>query len=113
MTRGKASGISLATKDASVVLGMVARGDREHDIAAWFGVNQGRIKEAKDGKYGTTIAAPPEALPPKGPPGLKGRRLKATAQKALDVLIQQREAGSKEALGILKSALEKYEESEI
>ena len=46
MSRGKASGITLTNKDASIALGMVARGDREHDIAAWFGVNQGRIAEA-------------------------------------------------------------------
>lgn len=49
MARGTVSGLSLSNKDVSVVLGMVARGDREHDIAAWFGVNQGRIAEAKAG----------------------------------------------------------------
>jgi hypothetical protein len=42
MSRGKASGLSLTNKDASIVLGMIARDDRDHDIAAWFGVNQGR-----------------------------------------------------------------------
>jgi hypothetical protein len=52
MTRGKTSGLSLSNKDASIVLGMQKRGDREHDIAAWFGVNQGRIAEVKAGSHG-------------------------------------------------------------
>lgn len=39
MGKANASGHSLTNKDASIILGMVARGDREHDIAAWFGVN--------------------------------------------------------------------------
>ncbi len=30
-------------------MGMISRGDRNHDIAVWFGVNQGRIAEVKDG----------------------------------------------------------------
>jgi hypothetical protein len=29
---------------------MLARGDRHHDIAAWFGVNQARIAEVKGGE---------------------------------------------------------------
>jgi hypothetical protein len=41
MGKANASGHSLTNKDASIILGMVARGDREHDIAAWFGVNHG------------------------------------------------------------------------
>ena len=54
-------------------MGMIARGDRDHDIATWFGVNQGRIPDVKDGsKFGTVAAAPANELPPKGPPGIKG-----------------------------------------
>jgi hypothetical protein len=34
MTRAKASGYGLTTNDARTVLGMQARGDRDHDIAA-------------------------------------------------------------------------------
>ena len=62
---------------------MVARGDRDHDIAAWFGVNQGRIAEVKEGKYGTIAAAPANQLPPRGPPGIKGRRLMSSVRKVL------------------------------
>jgi hypothetical protein len=68
-------------------MGMVARGDRDHDIAAWFGVNQGRIAEVKDGsKFGSVAAPPQNTLPPKGPPGIKGRRLRQDVQQALDAL---------------------------
>ena len=43
MNRATASGISLTETDAALVKGMLRRGDRQHDIAAWFGVNGGRI----------------------------------------------------------------------
>ena len=80
-------GYVLKRGDAPVIMGMVLRGDRDHDIAAWFGVNQGRIAEVKDGsKFGTVAAASVTELPPKGPPGIKGRRLREDAQEALDAL---------------------------
>jgi hypothetical protein len=81
MGKAKASGHSLTNKDASIILGMVARGDREHDIAAWFGVNQARIAEVKAGSHGKLSTAPANELPPKGPPGVKGRRLRATPER--------------------------------
>ncbi len=87
MSRSKASGYVLKRADAPIIMGMFARGDRDHDIAAWFGVNQGRIAEVKDGsKFGTLAAAPAAQLPPKGPPGIKGRRLREDIQQALDAL---------------------------
>ncbi|MGD9714746.1 MAG: hypothetical protein AB7V46_22200 [Thermomicrobiales bacterium] len=106
MARGRASGYSLTTSDARIVNGMVARGDRDHDIAAWFGVNQGRIAEVKNGDYGTKEAAPSEQLPPKGPPGVKGRRLRAVVQKAINALANgDRDA----ALGALTEGAGKYD----
>ncbi len=73
MSRGKASGYVLKRADASIIMGMVARGDRDHDIAAWFGVNQGRIAEVKDGsKFGNVAAAAANAYLPRGRPALKG-----------------------------------------
>jgi hypothetical protein len=48
MGRGKASGYRLKASDAPIIMGMIARSDRDRDIAAWFGVNQGRIAEVKD-----------------------------------------------------------------
>jgi hypothetical protein len=83
MQRGKPSGYVLTEGDVGIVLGMQSRGDRNHDIAAWFGVNQGRVKEAKDGKFGSAMAAPESKLPPKGPPGIKGRHLRDAARAAL------------------------------
>ena len=80
MARGKASGYVLTAKDAAIVLAMQARGDRDHDIAAWFGVNQGRVAEVKDGKFGSVSLAPANDLPPKGAPGVKGRALRTPSK---------------------------------
>lgn len=110
--KGKASGFILTNKDAALVLGMVSRGDRDHDIAGWFGVNQGRIAEVKEGKFGSISAAPPAELPPKGPPGMKGRRLRFAVGKALDLLVTKEAAGLVEATAILKDALAKYNANE-
>jgi hypothetical protein len=86
MSRGNPSGYTLTQADLPIILGMQARGDRNHDIAAWFGVNQGRIKEAKDGKFGNATAAPESELPPKGPPGIKGRNLRDAVRLALKAI---------------------------
>lgn len=111
MGKGKASGIILTNKSTSIVLGMVARGDRDHDIAAWFGVNQGRIAEVKAGEFGNLTAAPPNELPPKGPPGLKGRRLREAASKMLQHL--QSDTVDLSALKkSLEDALHKFDEHE-
>ena len=47
--KAQPSGIRLCSEDAAIVKGMLARGDRQHDIAAWFGVNGGRIGEISTG----------------------------------------------------------------
>ncbi|MFT4120557.1 hypothetical protein [Bradyrhizobium sp.] len=68
MARAEPSGISLTDVDAAIVKGMLARGDRQHDIAAWFGVNGGRIGDISTGaKFANVAAAPHEKLPPPGP----------------------------------------------
>lgn len=67
-TRAAPSGRTLTAQDAALVRGMIARGDRHHDIAAFFGVNQGRIAEINDGtRYPGIPAADQDELPPKGP----------------------------------------------
>jgi hypothetical protein len=109
MSRGKASGISLTNRDATIVLGMAIRGDRDHDIAAWFGVNQGRIAEVKSGSHGPLTAAAAHELPPKGPPGLKGRRLRMSSAKTVELM---KEGNLKEALEVLTEALKKYDTNE-
>ncbi len=67
-TRAKSSGIVLTEDDARVVKGMILRGDRQHDIAAWFGVNGGRIAEVATGAtFWWVSAAALEILPLPGP----------------------------------------------
>jgi len=87
--RATSSGISLTAEDAAIVKGMLARGDRQHDIAAWFGVNGGRIAEIATGmKYREAEPAPTQYLPPPGP-YLSGRQaavLLAALSKAKNAL---------------------------
>lgn len=56
-------------RDTQTVKGMLARGDKQHDIASYFGVNGGRIAEVATGKcdYPSAPPAPAEKLPPPGP----------------------------------------------
>ena len=105
----KASGYSLTAKDAPTVLGMAARGDRDHDIAGWFGFNQGRVAEVKDGKFGTPGATPIHQLPPQGPPGIKGRRLRGAADAVASLLAKGNNA---EALAKLQAAIAAYDANE-
>lgn len=66
--RAEPSGLAISKSDAALIRGMILRGDRHHDIAAFFGVNQGRIAEIKDGTRHPGVApADPDELPPKGP----------------------------------------------
>ncbi len=66
--RAEPSGIRLTATDAAVVKGMLLRGDRQHDIAAWFGVNGGRVAEIATGRRFPEVAvASAESLPPPGP----------------------------------------------
>lgn len=69
MARAGASGNRLKYRDVEVVLGMLNRGDRQHDIAAYFGVNGGRIGEIStgDGDYPSATPANEIDLPPPGP----------------------------------------------
>lgn len=101
--------MSLTNKDASIVLGMISRGDKQHDIAAWFGENQARIVEVEKGSHGSIAAAPREDLPPKGPPGLKGRRLRAFAIKALKALEENNFAEAESALSEGIAAYDRHE----
>lgn len=73
MVRAAKSGIHLTPHDAAIVKGMLARGDRQHDIAAWFGVNGGRIAEVSTGQTFPHVDAIKDGLPSPGP-YLTGRR---------------------------------------
>jgi hypothetical protein len=68
MTRATAAGISICEDDARIAKGMLYRGDRQSDIAAYFGVNGGRIAEmAKGLTFWWVDPAPLDQLPPSGP----------------------------------------------
>jgi hypothetical protein len=67
-TRAESSGITLSAEDATLIKGMLLRGDRQHDIAAWFGVNGGRIAEIATGyRFAEVVPAAGDRLPPPGP----------------------------------------------
>ncbi|RDD60125.1 hypothetical protein DRB17_19735 [Ferruginivarius sediminum] len=90
MRRAPPSGVQLSQHDAAIAKGMLGRGDRQHDIAAWFGVNGGRIAELANGeRFRGVEPAPHDELPPPGPylPGQSARATLAairTARNALD-----------------------------
>lgn len=105
----RSSGITLTKEEAQIVLAMAERGDRNHDIACWFGVNQGRIAEAKQGEFGTLAHAPADSLPPSGPPGVKGRRLREALEGAVARLRDGDQAG---ALAALDAAAAEYDADE-
>jgi hypothetical protein len=68
MSRAPSAGIRLSNRDAAIVKGMLHRGDRQHDIAAFFGVNGGRIAEISTGdRFGSIVEAPQNELPAPGP----------------------------------------------
>lgn len=67
MTKAEPSGITLSEREAAIVKGMLARGDRQHDIAAWFGVNGGRIADISTEKTFSSVVAIYDSLPPPGP----------------------------------------------
>lgn len=79
--------MSLSQSEGRIIMGMLARGDKNHDIAAWFGENPARVAEVKDGTmFGVLPAAPASDLPPKGAVGPKARRLRRYALDALAAL---------------------------
>lgn len=84
MPRAARSGIHLDEADAAIVKGMIARGDRQHDIAAWFGVNGGRIGEISSGDNFRHVVATTANLPPPGP-YLSGRAITAAHDKLRDI----------------------------
>jgi hypothetical protein len=66
--RAPSAGIRLSRADAAIVKAMIYRGDRQSDIASYFGVNGGRIAEVSTGmKFGSVQMAHQDSLPPPGP----------------------------------------------
>jgi hypothetical protein len=81
--RAESSGVKLSDADAALVKGMLKRGDRQHDIAAWFGVNAGRIAEIATGHtFQWVLSADADQLPPEGP--YPSGRIAMQAQRVLE-----------------------------
>ncbi len=61
--------MGLGYRDIQIVKGMLERGDKQHDIASYFGVNGARIAEVATGNcdYPNAAPWPREKLPPPGP----------------------------------------------
>jgi hypothetical protein len=82
--RAHASGITLSAADAALIKGMLSCGDRQHDIAAWFGVNGGRVAEIAVGdRFDEVQPALQEELPPCGPYPKAAQALAAIESLAL------------------------------
>jgi hypothetical protein len=105
--------MTLTRKDGSIVVGMLSRGDKNQDIAAWFGENPARIVEVADGTMFGSVpeAAPANELPPKGAIGPKARKLKAYVLDALKALEKGPE-GIKEAADELIAGLKQFDKHE-
>lgn len=101
--------MALTNQEARIALGMIARGDKQHDIAAYFDENQARIVEVEKGSHGSITAAPASELPPRGAPGPKGRRMRAWAAKALQLLQEGKHDEARKALSDGISAYDKHE----
>lgn len=105
--------MALTRKDASIVMGMLARGDKNQDIAAWFGENPARIVEVQNGQaFGPVAAADTAMLPPKGAIGPKARRLRASAINALRSLEEKGAEGVADAISGLRKGLERFDANE-
>jgi hypothetical protein len=62
--------MKVSEDDAAVIKGMLARGDKQQWIVAWFGgdINPGRVAEINTGeKFAGIDPAPRSRLPPIGP----------------------------------------------
>ena len=60
--------MALTEAEAALIRGMLKRGDRQQDIAAWFRCNSGRVAEINKGRRHPHVTAAPAALlPPPGP----------------------------------------------
>jgi hypothetical protein len=109
LAKADRSGIRVQAWHLPLIFGMLNRGDRNHDIAAWFGLNQGRIKEVKDGEYGVVPPAPAGKLPPSGAPGPKASAIRERAETAYMLL---KAGDTKGAIKRLEEAMAEFDKDE-
>jgi hypothetical protein len=75
--------MKLTDRQIALVKAMLNRGDRQHDIAALFGVNGGRVADVATGKVGKDILPAKTNIPP---PGRSPYELRDAILRAADVL---------------------------
>jgi len=112
MSRAPISGIKLTRQDAALIKGMLHRGDRQHDIASWFGVNGGRIAEISTRARYSDVLMQKDRLPPAGP-YLSGRQSNdariALLQLCKDLKKLEGEALSERVMTQVRSTVENLE----
>lgn len=87
MKRAEYIGVRLTKAEAAIVKGMLIRGDRQHEVASWFGVNGGRVGEISKGHKFFDVFPQTDNLPRPGP---------YMSGKASDMLVGEcRRLGSK------------------
>lgn len=107
--------MSFTYRETQIVKGMLERGDKQHDIASYFGVNGGRIAEVATGNCDYPNASPmsPDKLPPPGPyVGAKTIfEITVTLQEAIDIIEGAGAASDEASLAIetLRSAIKKLQ----
>lgn len=82
----------LEAQQVALIKGMLKRGDRQSDIAAYFGVNSGRIAEINTGERAAEVLAAAEyELPEPGPYIVLPHRFKTALEHVLKQIRQWEE----------------------
>jgi hypothetical protein len=110
MAKARRSGIVVTDDMVPLIRGMIIRGDRKHDICAWFGLNPARIKETTDGWYGSAEPADEDELPPAGSPGPRASELRRATANAIRILTAGGPTATAEALGWLQRAAARFDQ---
>lgn len=79
--------MALTDNEISIVKGMLNRGDKQQDIASYFGVNSARVNEVNTGMKGERVQPAALDTPPPAGPAMAGR----SAIRARDTLIALRD----------------------
>jgi hypothetical protein len=110
VAKARRSGIVVTPEMVPLIRGMIIRGDRKHDICAWFGLNPARIKETTDGWYGAATPAPENELPPAGSPGPRATELRGAVNHAIQTLHNGRAGAAAQALARLRKAAADFDQ---
>src|ERR1700686_4857424 len=108
MAKARRSGITVTPQMVPLILAMSERGDRRHDIGAWFGLNQGRIREVERGDHGLPPLAPTSQLPASGSPGPKARELRRAVDRVEKRLAKGGAGAVAQAVDELRQAIDAF-----